>query len=271
MMKRNAFGVFAAVFLLGLVVFAYSVRIFERPLASLFPDDFHLDSWDDSLWFTVVTMTQVGYGDVYPRTTFGRMVAFMMCIFGSLSTSLFVVACEHFFTPAHNEYRALATVRRMGLAHRMRRACSKILGSVHRLRNSIFFRPIFLSRRFVSELRSYRYEYQSLGAETSTFHEDFERKTTELFEKISELNKCGDLLEERFHTINLHLSRIEDLVSLTSPQDNLLRTLKVNRSTTNILLSSDRNQPVSYTHLRAHETGRNLVCRLLLEKKKVCK
>ena len=26
--------------------------------------------------------------------------------------------------------------------------------------------------------------------------------------------------------------------------------------------------PVSYTHLRAHQTGRNLVCRLLLEKKK---
>ena len=29
-----------------------------------------------------------------------------------------------------------------------------------------------------------------------------------------------------------------------------------------------RAPPVSYTHLRAHETGRNLVCRLLLEKKK---
>ena len=27
------------------------------------------------------------------------------------------------------------------------------------------------------------------------------------------------------------------------------------------------SKPVSYTHLRAHETGRNLVCRLLLEKK----
>ena len=32
---------------------------------------------------------------------------------------------------------------------------------------------------------------------------------------------------------------------------------------------NDRSiKPVSYTHLRAHETGRNLVCRLLLEKKK---
>ena len=31
---------------------------------------------------------------------------------------------------------------------------------------------------------------------------------------------------------------------------------------------TDAPDPVSYTHLRAHETGRNLVCRLLLEKKK---
>ena len=31
---------------------------------------------------------------------------------------------------------------------------------------------------------------------------------------------------------------------------------------------SKESVAVSYTHLRAHETGRNLVCRLLLEKKK---
>src|SRR5674476_227208 len=30
--------------------------------------------------------------------------------------------------------------------------------------------------------------------------------------------------------------------------------------------SADLSMAVSYTHLRAHETGRNLVCRLLLEK-----
>src|SRR5450756_2089933 len=31
---------------------------------------------------------------------------------------------------------------------------------------------------------------------------------------------------------------------------------------------ADRLRPVSYTHLRAHETRHDLVCRLLLEKKK---
>ena len=33
-------------------------------------------------------------------------------------------------------------------------------------------------------------------------------------------------------------------------------------------LYRQKGMAVSYTHLRAHETGRNLVCRLLLEKKK---
>ena len=32
----------------------------------------------------------------------------------------------------------------------------------------------------------------------------------------------------------------------------------------NILPEEDKEVSVSYTHLRAHETGRNLVCRLLL-------
>ena len=34
------------------------------------------------------------------------------------------------------------------------------------------------------------------------------------------------------------------------------------------MLSMENPSPVSYTHLRAHETPEHLVCRLLLEKKK---
>src|SRR5665647_544717 len=39
--------------------------------------------------------------------------------------------------------------------------------------------------------------------------------------------------------------------------------------TASVRLSSRRFYPVSYTHLRAHETDSYLVCRLLLEKKKI--
>ena len=40
---------------------------------------------------------------------------------------------------------------------------------------------------------------------------------------------------------------------------------------TDVLVGVDVLLPVSYTHLRAHETVLDLVCRLLLEKKKKCK
>ena len=38
-----------------------------------------------------------------------------------------------------------------------------------------------------------------------------------------------------------------------------------------VLMNVEAPQPVSYTHLRAHETRHDLVCRLLLEKKKKIK
>ncbi|WDT36850.1 hypothetical protein PVA38_11660 [Streptococcus pneumoniae D39] len=39
-------------------------------------------------------------------------------------------------------------------------------------------------------------------------------------------------------------------------------------SPTNCWTAKSDTEPVSYTHLRAHETVLDLVCRLLLEKKK---
>ena len=41
---------------------------------------------------------------------------------------------------------------------------------------------------------------------------------------------------------------------------------KVLSATNSWLFSQTHNSPVSYTHLRAHETSLHLVCRLLLEK-----
>ena len=47
--------------------------------------------------------------------------------------------------------------------------------------------------------------------------------------------------------------------------DTVLGQLRIMRGAA---LAPDTGRPVSYTHLRAHETVLDLVCRLLLEKKK---
>src|SRR5660397_128151 len=50
--------------------------------------------------------------------------------------------------------------------------------------------------------------------------------------------------------------------------DVVLSDLRLPDGTGLELIAHVRRTPVSYTHLRAHETKANLVCRLLLEKKK---
>ena len=60
--------------LLLLYFSAVGIYYFERDAQpEAFASVFH------SLWWAVVTLTTVGYGDVYPVTTGGRSFTFLMC------------------------------------------------------------------------------------------------------------------------------------------------------------------------------------------------
>jgi len=63
------------------------------------------DSYWNSIWFTVVTMTTVGYGDLYPKTIGGRVIGMITCIWGIFITSFFTVTLTNFltFTPSQNK------------------------------------------------------------------------------------------------------------------------------------------------------------------------
>jgi hypothetical protein len=43
------------------------------------------------LWLCFVTMATVGYGDYYPRTHMGRLTGVIVCLYGMVTVSLFVV------------------------------------------------------------------------------------------------------------------------------------------------------------------------------------
>ncbi|CZR83238.1 hypothetical protein CDFC105_43951 [Clostridioides difficile] len=64
--------------------------------------------------------------------------------------------------------------------------------------------------------------------------------------------KQGDMVKQGDVLVNVDLKRIHEL----------------GKSTLTMVLFPDGKKAVSYTHLRAHETRHDLVCRLLLEKKK---
>jgi hypothetical protein len=44
------------------------------------------------MWCTIITMATVGYGDFYPETHIGRVIAILACIWGNFLISLMVVS-----------------------------------------------------------------------------------------------------------------------------------------------------------------------------------
>ncbi|MDP5274478.1 potassium channel family protein [Chengkuizengella axinellae] len=55
------------------------IFILSIPIAFVEPS---IDSYNDAIWWSIVTATTVGYGDFSPETPWGRMIAVVLMVFG---------------------------------------------------------------------------------------------------------------------------------------------------------------------------------------------
>lgn len=72
-----------------------AIRIFERPVTKALNEVGETDAMDfgnflNCFWFIIITMTTVGYGDLYPRTFFGRALNFCISLYGISIVSMIV-------------------------------------------------------------------------------------------------------------------------------------------------------------------------------------
>lgn len=75
--------------IVGIVFFSYTVRIFERP----YWHQSGLLTFGDigqAIWVVVISMTTVGYGNMYPVTVPGRSVMIVAIIYGAFLLALLI-------------------------------------------------------------------------------------------------------------------------------------------------------------------------------------
>lgn len=73
-------------------------------------------SLEDGIWWAIVTLGTVGYGDIVPQTTWGRLVGVVVIVFGvtfisfltATVTSMFVEAEQRPFREAEREREIVA-------------------------------------------------------------------------------------------------------------------------------------------------------------------
>jgi hypothetical protein len=66
----------------------------------------------NSAWLTIITMTTVGYGDLYPKTFAGRFFGVMSFIVGNMMISLMVVALSSKTAFSIQEVKAYNTMKK---------------------------------------------------------------------------------------------------------------------------------------------------------------
>lgn len=83
-------------------IFAYLVRIFEIPYLRQTDDATRFESYFEAVWFTVVTLTTIGYGDVSPGTLPGKIVTILLGFWSAIFMALLVSTVSNIFNLTQN-------------------------------------------------------------------------------------------------------------------------------------------------------------------------
>ncbi len=86
-----------ALIALSVVLFAIGIYVLEDGEGTATP------TFGDALWWSVVTATTVGYGDIAPRTPEGRLVAVFLMVSGIGVIGVFTAGVASFFLEQRNE------------------------------------------------------------------------------------------------------------------------------------------------------------------------
>ena len=86
--KENPFLTIALLLVILMLIAGLSIRTLERPYELV--SGLNWDLFANALWCTFAIITTVGYGDFYPKTLAGRIMALIACFAGQFFVSLII-------------------------------------------------------------------------------------------------------------------------------------------------------------------------------------
>ena len=68
------------------------------------------DSFPTAVWTVIITMTTVGYGDIYAVSPLGRMVSIFNALWGTFLVSLLIVMIAQLFDLHDREKKSISEI-----------------------------------------------------------------------------------------------------------------------------------------------------------------
>lgn len=114
--------------LIALFILSYSIRLFERQLQSNF---YHITT---SMWYVLITMTTVGYGDVYAMSHAGRAITIICAFVGVMIVSLFVVCLMNILKFDYPQEKSFNLLARLQAKDKLRIFAVGMLASTYKIK-----------------------------------------------------------------------------------------------------------------------------------------
>jgi len=90
------------IFFLTIIIFATIIRIAEMPYSRA-ENDGNFDSYFTSIYFTMITLSTIGYGDICPGTKIGQMLVICFAMWGTVLLAAVVGATMSVFDLGEKE------------------------------------------------------------------------------------------------------------------------------------------------------------------------
>ena len=126
-MKEIPLKFIMSMFIFGILVFGYALRIAETPVW-LVDQTLNLTEYFTCCWTAMLTMTTVGYGDFYPKTTLGRFIMFGCCLYGMVVVSLMVNFVSQELQLSNAELKAYTVINRLEIKRDLKAKATEIVG-----------------------------------------------------------------------------------------------------------------------------------------------
>jgi hypothetical protein len=173
-------------------IFGFMLRIFERPFW-VEKGRIEFDSYLTPMWCTFITMLTIGYGDFSPITTMGKLVAFIIGLWGVFISSLIIVCLHGLLDLSNDQFLVFTKILKS-------RVAVNFIESAYTFHKSKFLiskKNIQVTKgNYQDMLRNY-YEFKNMRNESKSIYRSngLLHYNMKLLKEMKKLNQRMDKLE----------------------------------------------------------------------------
>ena len=133
-LKERPFTLVGILIVLSILIFGFAIRNVELGFmkyksTSTFQD--WSKAWN-GFWCVMVTILTVGYGDFYPSTVLGRVIAVISCLWGTFLISLMVVSLTITVEFTAQEQKAYESIKKREMYMRLKKKGLELIRSAYK-------------------------------------------------------------------------------------------------------------------------------------------